>query len=353
MTPPSAILPPMRIFLTALVGAALLLCGCATRSSCCPPPTCRSFCPPMPPTPAADATHVLYDGRLGTPTCLDDFVAEALGTDLVVFGELHEHPVGAEYELALLEKLGQGARPVALAMEFFEADTQQDLDAYLAGEIDEKTFRERTKRNPAYETTHGPLIEWAKAHGAPVIAANAPRKLVSTYRKTDLDYPGFLASLTPEERSWLPETTSVVEGPYWEHFAGLMGGDRARPFFRSQCLWDDAMAEHMAKFRDTHPRHRILFVVGAFHVTDGLGTITKFEQRRPDDKVSALIMTMNGDGSLDWDPDDHHAGNVVLKVKPPERRAPTGPNPHARPKKQPKAEPTTPEPGETPAAPRS
>ena len=321
----------MRIALIVFVlSTTVVLAGCVCASPC-PPTRCvttAQAAPTPPPTLPENATHALYDGRLGTPTTLDDFYAEALGTELVVFGELHGHPVGAEYELALLEKLGESMKPVALAMEFFERDTQVALDAYLAGEMDEATFMKETRRNKAFAATHGPLIAWAKANGANVIAANAPRRLVSGYRNSDLDYDGYVASLDEADRGLLPRSTSVIEDAYWERFAGMMGGERARPFFRSQSLWDDAMAESMADYLDAHPGHRVLFVVGAFHVTEGLGTITKFLQRRPKAKVSSLVMSMTRDGNLGWSEDDHHAGSVVLKVHPPKRRGPTGPNPH-------------------------
>ena len=330
----------MRIHLALLLPTVLAASGCVSANPRCCPPTRRASVPIQAPTPMKEATHVLYDGRLGTPTTLDAFVGEALGTDLVVFGELHGQPVGAEYELALLKALDEkGGRPVAIAMEFFEADTQEAVDAYLAGDMDAETFQKETKRNAAYAKTHGPLVDWAKANGAPVIAANAPRKLVSGYRKAKTDYPAFLESLTEEERALLPESMSVVEDEYWERFSTLMGEKMAKPFFLSQSLWDDAMAESMAEFRASHPNHRILFIVGAFHVTEGLGTITKYSQRRPDDKVSALIMSMSPDGTLAWDEADHHAGNAVLMVKPPKKRERKGPNPHASPKAEKIAEP--------------
>jgi uncharacterized iron-regulated protein len=332
----------MRTALVVLVlPLALALAGCVCSAPCSARYVDTVQIPPEPPPEPLpeDATHALYDGRLGTPTTLDDFFAEALGTELVAFGELHGHPVGAEYELALLEMLGRSVKPVALAMEFFERDTQPALDAYLAGEMDEEAFVKATRRNRDYATTHRPLVEWAKANGAAIIAANAPRRLVSGYRKTDLGYEDYVASLDEADRAWLPRSTSVIEDAYHARFTSMMPAQMAGPFFRSQSLWDDAMAESIADYLDANPGHRVLLVVGAFHVTENLGTITKFRQRRPDAKVSSLVMRMGKDGDLGWSWDDHHAGSVVLKVHPPKRKRPAGPNPHRRmPKRMPPTE---------------
>lgn len=341
----------MRNLVFGLLPALLVLTGCVMPSRrCCLPRRCYVVAPrPAPTLPpetpevpeVPEPTGVLYDGRTRRQTDLDAFVAEALGGDLVVFGELHDDPLGAAYEMELLEKLARGARPVAVAMEFFERDTQGAIDAYLAGEMDEETFRKETRRSRNYAKTHGPLVEWAKANGAPVIAANAPRRLVSEYRKGDLDYEGFLASLSEDQRDLLPGRTTVIEDAYWERFSRLMGGERARPFFRSQSLWDDAMAESMATFRGAHPDHQILFVVGAFHVRERLGTITKYLQRRPNDRIALLVMNTGSDGSLAFEDEDHHAADAVLKVHPPKRRRPMGPNPHAR---RPMPKPEAPQP---------
>lgn len=309
-----------------LLPFALGLAGCVTyvrpetRMSrrATPPST-----PSPAPQPAPEREDALYDGRTGRLTTLDAFVARTRDVDVIAFGELHDNLVGARYQLEVLRAMAAQGRPVALAMEFFEADQQADLDAYLSGTLDRETFLERTRRSGSYPKTHGPLVEWAKENGAAVIAANAPRRLVSAYRKHEGGYADYLATLSEEERAWLPDRTTTPEDDYWRRFEEVMGGGpRAAQFFRAQALWDDAMADRVARFRDARPDTRVLLVVGAFHVEGGLGTITKYGYRRPQDRVATLQMEMDADATLPFREEDRGKGDVVLKVRrpaPPER----------------------------------
>jgi uncharacterized iron-regulated protein len=302
--------------LLPLLGAALA--GCTAYGPCCDP--CGSVAvaaTPEAPTPVKpkETRPMFYDGTTGERVDIAGTLASWKDVDLVAFGELHGHPEGAKAELALLQGMAAQPRPVALAMEFFEADTQAALDAYLAGAMEEAEFRKKTRQGKAYPATHGPLIEFCKAHGIPVIAANAPRPLVSGYRKSDADdYAGYLAELSEEERGYLPAETSEIDDDYKKRFMALMGPKRGPSFFRSQSLWDDAMADSMARFREGHPQHRILFVVGGFHVRGHLGTIKKYRLRRADDAVRVLGMVVGQGGETTFGPGDKGHADVVLKV---------------------------------------
>ena len=69
-------------------------------------------------------------------------------------------------------------------------------------------------------------------------------------------------------------------------------------------------------------------------------------KRMPTSAAASMVMSMTRDGDLGWTKDDHHSGSVVLKVHPPKRQGPTGPNPHRRmPKPKAKTEPPKPPPG--------
>lgn len=274
-----------------------------------------------PPTPQAPLPAEAAWNADGSPTTLDATVARFLGddADIVVFGELHGHEVGAAWELGLLEGLAAGDRPLALAMEFLERDVQPAVDAWLAGEMDDDAFVKAARQGSAYATTHGPLMRFAKEHGLPVVAANAPRLLVTRFRKADEAYAAWLETLEPEERATLPRSCELLDDAYRAKFVAFMGPERGPTFFRAQSLWDDAMAEALADFRARHPEHRVLFVVGAFHVTDGLGTITKLRARRPDDVVRSIVMDHVENTRTPPAPASRSRGDVLLDVPAPKR----------------------------------
>lgn len=301
----------MRTSLSRLLLSLACLTAACTQSRATAAPDAATVDP---------GEHAFFDGE-GGPTSFDAFVASVADVEFVGFGEMHYHPVGGRYQLALLEKMAAQPRPVALALEFFEADHQKDLDAYLAGEIDEATFRERTARDAKYDESHRPLVELCKQRQIPVIAANAPRRLVTAYRKSGAaDYATYLGGLSEEDRGYMPRSSVPPEDAFKQRFMDFMGPERGPAFYRSMALWNDAMAESVADFRAAHPDHRVLLVVGAFHVAGRLGTVTQYLARRPDDRARILVMQPT-EGPMAATAKDRGEGDVVLKVRVVEQAA--------------------------------
>ncbi len=278
--------------------------------------------PPQEKPPAAKtaADHALYDGATGAPAAMPAFVESSRNADLIGFGELHYHAVGSRVQLELLRALAKQRRPVALAMEFFERDTQEFLDRYLAGEITEAQFLGWSRQKKQYATSHRPLIEFCKEHGIPVIAANTPRRLVREYRKRGEAYPEFLEGLSDDERLLVPAESSGLNEDERGRFKRFMGGHGTgrdlTPFMKSMALWDDTMADSVARFRARNPRHRVLLIVGMFHVMNRMGTVRKYIARRPNDRVRTLIMVSDDDEALPFQDGDKGLGDIVLKVAP-------------------------------------
>jgi uncharacterized iron-regulated protein len=164
-----------------------------------------------------------------------------------------------------------------------------------------------------------------------VIAANAPRRLVRAWRTADApDYAAWRASLPEADRSLLPRDWSTPRDAYWERFRAMMG-PTAEAFFRSQTLWDDAMAEAVADARAARPDRRVLLVVGGFHVQGRLGTHAKVAARRPNDRVLSIVMSETDAPGLPFEASDRGLGDFVLKLPPAPRTRDAGPNPHATP----------------------
>jgi hypothetical protein len=296
-------------------------------------------------------------------------------------------------------------------MEFFEADTQAAVDAYLDGKVDESEFIEQTRQGRAYWVSHRPLVERSRAAGTPVLAANAPRRLVRAFRVSELDYDAFLETVKPEDRRWIPARSARLGGAYEERFFELMGGHDSDPsvpddrlavtqpasmpatagtdapstaptttqstpesqpapvetqptepetqpagpetqpaapesqpaapesqpaepesqpaepesqpakpapgssverFYRSQLMWDDAMAESIANYRKRHPRESVMLIVGSFHVARDGGTVQKYRERRPRDRTLTVVFIGTQDGRFPLRDEDRDAGDVVI-----------------------------------------
>ncbi len=311
------LLPALALALLAIAPGALT--GCAGRRAATETPAGEGEAESEAEAEVDLEEHALYTVS-GVPEDFTNYVQTLGNVDLIAFGELHYHAVGSRYQLELLEGLATQSRPIALAMEFFEADHQAALDEYLAGAIDEAAFRERTKRDEHYDDSHRPLIEFCKANKIPVIAANAPRPLVTGYRKSGLSYPAYLASLTPEERALMPMSSEPRDDEFKARFMELMGPERGPAFFKSMALWNDAMAESIARFRTKNPEHRVMLVVGVFHVAARLGLIEEFRNRRPSDVTSVLTMIAAEDGPMGFAEENLGEGDVILKVRVPPAR---------------------------------
>lgn len=263
----------------------LLLAACATMA------------------PVNDA-GTLYHYQLKTPQgndlTLEQTLARVADADIVLVGELHTHPALHLLQARMLAGLAADGRPLVLSMEQFSRADQPVLDAYLAGRIGEAALIRDGNAWPNYQSDYRPLVEFAKAHHLPVIAANAPKPLVSCVGQ---EGPAWLEKLPANRRSQLARTLTLGDDPYRQKFmASLHHGDadsNARRF-AAQTSWDDTMAESMVDYLRSHPGQRIMHIAGNFHVEGGLGLASRIASRNPDLKVALVVPELTtpqaGDG---------------------------------------------------------
>jgi uncharacterized iron-regulated protein len=105
---------------------------------------------------------------------------------IIFIGEEHGSRVSHHAELTILRGLAERDSNLVLALEMFERDVQDVLEAYLKGKITEKKFLKQARPWPNYPKDYRPLIEFAKKKGIPVIAANAPRRAAAAVAMADI-----------------------------------------------------------------------------------------------------------------------------------------------------------------------
>ncbi|MCA8948250.1 MAG: ChaN family lipoprotein [Planctomycetes bacterium] len=229
--------------------------------------------------------------------------AELATADAVALGEHHRTPSVHRTHLALIEAMHEKRPNMVIAMEMFERDVQVDLDQYLGGVIDEATFRERSRPWPDYDVDYRPVIEFAKANGIVVLAANAPRPLASRVAKEGLD------AVADERGKNVAREISAPKDAYWDAFVDEMeesmaqhGGNLSpatiERFYAAQCLKDDTMAESIADYLHEHggeTRPLAVLICGKMHSDYRRGAVQRLHQRMPELDIRVLSVEVVDD----------------------------------------------------------
>ncbi|ENC6656311.1 ChaN family lipoprotein [Aeromonas hydrophila] len=264
--------------------------------------------------------HYQLKATQGNDLTLEQALARVADADIVLVGELHTHPAVHLLQARMLAGLAADGRPLVLSMEQFSRADQPVLDAYLAGRIGEAALIRDGNAWPNYQSDYRPLVEFAKAHHLPVIAANAPKPLVSCVGQ---EGPAWLEQLPASRRSQLARTLTLGDDPYRQKFmASLHHGDadsNARRF-AAQTSWDDTMAESMVDYLRSHPGQRIMHIAGNFHVEGGLGLASRIASRNQDLKVALVVPELTAPQAGDGQAAASRIADVRVGIAPlPER----------------------------------
>ncbi|SIN96715.1 ChaN family lipoprotein [Salinivibrio sp. ES.052] len=254
-----------------------------------------------------DSVNTLYDYQATTPSgqplSLIQVADHVENADIVLIGEWHSHPGVHRFQTELLNQLAD-RHPVALSMEQFSRDAQPVVEQYLSGDIGEDTFKRRANAWDNYDGSYRPLMELAKQRQIDVIAANAPKSMVSCIGQQGLTY---LSGLSDEQRSWFAKTIDTQDSPYKQKFKANMHhgtSSQTNAQYAAQLAWDATMAESMVRYHHHHPDRQIVHIAGRFHIAEGIGTAAQI-QARDNDLTIALITAVSDNTTLMKDAPDY------------------------------------------------
>jgi len=211
--------------------------------------------------------------------------------EAIFIGEEHGSRVSHRAELTILKGLAKRDSNLVLALEMFERDVQDILDAYLKGKISEKKFLKQSRPWPNYQKDYRPLIEFAKKKGMPVIAANIPRRTAAAVSMANEICPDVMG----EDRIYLPKTVYLKSKEYYKRFVSSMEemphftpmkGMKVDGLYKAQVLKDSVMAASVEPFLD----RRTLFCCGHFHSDYHLGIPYQLRKNHPKLKIAVIAM---------------------------------------------------------------
>ncbi|MBL7977161.1 MAG: ChaN family lipoprotein [Bacteroidetes Order II. Incertae sedis bacterium] len=267
------------------------------------------------------ASHYRIYGKNGEALRIEDIVRQMRAADVVFLGEEHNDPVAHHLQFELLKALfeAEKTRPIVLAMEQFERDTQEVLDLYLSGTIRERDFKLDSRPWTNYETDYKPMIEFAKTNRIPVIAGNAPRRLVSLTGREGI---AVLNSLPTIAKQWLPPLPlHPASATYGQKFNAemerQMGVAHNNPkMLEAQNLRDATMGWSVAQAFKKHKKALVVHINGVFHSESALGTPEQVLHYHKKARIFTVTMH-SGMGFPEYKPSEHqHLGDVLILTDP-------------------------------------
>jgi uncharacterized iron-regulated protein len=267
----------MRLLLPLLLVTGLALAGCATER-----PHLHISSPYQDPA-TLEKGQILHlaTGRLLTEGELMSYLSQH---PIVYVGETHDNVEAHAVELAVLEGLHQRfPGEVALGLEMLQRPAQPDVDAYIRGDMDEKSFLRVWQKNwnPSSFPYYRDILRFARENSIPVLALNASRELKGAVREHGLDgLPPEVAQELPEMDLDDPYHRAVIDGILAGHPHMKANFDQA---YRIQVLWDETMAQTVAEYLESEEgsgKHLVVFA-GGNHFRYGIGIPRRVFRRVP------------------------------------------------------------------------
>jgi uncharacterized iron-regulated protein len=210
---------------------------------------------------------------------------------VILVGETHTRYDHHLVQLEVLKLLYQKSSGLAIGVEWFQQPFQEYLDAYIAGEINEREMLQRTGYFERWRydyRLYRPIIQYAREHQIPVIALNASRELSQALNESGFD------DLPAELRDQLPESYDWSDKAYEQRLRAVFDqhpeySSEFEAFLRGQLTWDESMAERAAEYLQDNPEARMLVLAGSGHIAYGSGIPDRIKRRIDVEQYSILV----------------------------------------------------------------
>ncbi len=274
-------------FAGMLFAGILLSTGCAARRPLVKPVTVK-----------VEGSETLFkpgeiiDLEAGAAVGFEAMMEALQHKDLLFIGEVHSDPEHHLMQVQILQRWIHGEAHPVIAMECFQTTQQEALDRYLAGVLDEAAFLEEAQWDAEWGFPYHyyrPLLELVRAKQGRILAINAPREIVKKVARTGIE------SLSPEERAQIAPEIDLTREAHREYVQAVFPLHAAHGrtedferFYQAQCVWEDTMAENIARFKLENPAARIAVFAGNGHLKYGFGVPERTVERARSDAAVVL-----------------------------------------------------------------
>lgn len=199
---------------------------------------------------------------------------------VVLLGERHDRYDIHRWQLHICASLLALRDNLAVGFEMFPRRLQPVLDEWVAGQLDQETFLQRTEWGTVWgfaSDLYMPIFDFCRAFKIKMLALNCRRDLVTRVGKEgweaiaeeDRD------DLTPARPASLAHREHLLRvtngGPPFMQGKSADSPDFDR-FVRAQQTWDRAFACNIANYCTENPQALVIGIIGRGHMEYGHGT---------------------------------------------------------------------------------
>jgi uncharacterized iron-regulated protein len=234
---------------------------------------------------------------------LSDVIEGVSDKKIVYIGEMHDVFSHHAVQLDIISGIYKRNNKIAIGMEMFQRPYQEKLDAYLAGEMEEKEFLQSAEYFQQWGFDYNlykPILDFAREEEVPVIALNTSRDLIKKVSATGLD------SLSDEERKEVPVNMDFSDEEYRARLKEVFEqheGDEEKEFdffYEAQILWDETMSMSISQYLEREPDRQVIVIAGRGHLAYGSGIPNRTFARTGKSNALVLIDAEVEEGIADY-----------------------------------------------------
>ena len=212
--------------------------------------------------------------NVSTVETLLEVIDAVKGQKIIYVGEFHDRPANHEVQLQVIKAMHKKNGRIAIGMEMFQRSSQDAINDYIEGRIDEREFLIKSayfKKWGFDYNLYKPILDFAREAKIPVVALNITTELSEKVARTGID------SLSPKERKQIPAEIDLSDEAYRERLKEVFKTHKEFEekkfdyFFQAQILWDETMAESVNDFLQKNPDYQMIVLAGSGHLTFGSG----------------------------------------------------------------------------------
>jgi aminopeptidase N len=241
-------------------------------------------------------------GSTAAINSFDQIITELAEKRVIYIGETHDSLADHRLQLKIIQGLRRKGLDLAIGMEMFPASSQQALDDYLLKQtiMDEAEFLRASHWFDVWRydwRLFRPTFTFCRQNKIPVYGINVDRKIVSTVFSD-----GNTDTLSPEQLETIaPERDLALDG-YVERLRQVHGFHTKSPheknkgisgFVQSQAIWDESMAENIAKILQENPEKTVVVIAGSQHTRKDSGIPPRLARRINVAQASVLNIYAN------------------------------------------------------------